>query len=579
MRPAGNVARAALVRQRPGRRGNVPGLFAEEVFRLVLRAGFAAHEFFPQAFDESATVFGAAAAVGDRGEIRAQGREHRLAGLKKRAADQSLFRLPRPGRAGRHAAERQPCPGDFIPRVQLHVERGGDGADIHFAALGYLVELRPPGVAPGRVAQPRQDDRFDDFARTQGAAAVAGEELFERHGAFAVFLGSEPQFRPQREQHGRGVADGRGGGQAAAQRRPVTQLPKSETPEHLAQRGKLAAHRFLDRRQRSRRAQVPRAGVGADFPQLRHRFRGNHPRAARLLFVDLDADLRPAGDEPRAGIAPQQREQFRQRIRPREGFRAAFVVPARQRRLDAVEALRVRVARPFFGAAGEHYFARRVADGPVARAAAQVAAKLVRDLPGGADVLAVITLEHRHDEAGRAVAALRAVVLDHGALDGVQRAVRRRDALDRDQFPVREHRQQGDATVDGAPGRAAGGVGVEERHGAGPAVAFVAAALGPHPAGGPQPVEQRGVRGCVAHFHRLAVEHERKAFSLDPLHGCIMREPAGGFKGEGGRRKFNAEARRTRRNAEKMEVGSGIARQAYMNACFVLSSLGLERDR
>ena len=193
------------------------------------------------------------------------------------------------------------------------------------------------------------------------------------------------------------------------------------------------------------------------------------------------------------------------------------------------------VPRLFRATVTPQHLARGVADGPVPCAAAQVAAKLVGDLPGLAEVVAVVALEHRHDDPGRAVPALRAVVPDHGALHRVQRAVLARDPFHRDQFPAREHRQQGDATVDGAPGRPAGAVRVEHRHGAGPAVPFVAAAFRAHPAAGPQPVEQRGVRGHAARFHPLAVEHERKAFSLRSLRHlvvCGWRRPRRIFRNE-----------------------------------------------
>ena len=74
----------------------------------------------------------------------------------------------------------------------------------------------------------------------------------------------------------------------------------------------------------------------------------------------------------------------------------------------------------------------RIADRPITGAAAQVAAELFVELRAGLQVLAVIALEERHDEAGRAIAALRSEVFHHRLLDWME--FRARESLDRDDF-------------------------------------------------------------------------------------------------------------------------------------------------
>jgi hypothetical protein len=150
------------------------------------------------------------------------------------------------------------------------------------------------------------------------------------------------------------------------------------------------------------------------------------------------------------------------------------------------------------------------ADRAIAGAPAQVAVQLVVDLPGLAEVVAVVALEHRDDEAGRAVAALRAVVLDHRGLHRVQRLARA-DALDGDDLAPGHHRQERDAAVDRPVGGLAAGGALDDRDRAGPAIALRAAFLA---AGVPVPAQvaqQRGRRRLARDGHDGAVEGELEA--------------------------------------------------------------------
>src|ERR1035441_1140808 len=65
------------------------------------------------------------------------------------------------------------------------------------------------------------------------------------------------------------------------------------------------------------------------------------------------------------------------------------------------------------------------------------------------DIVAVITLEERHDESWGAVAALGTVALGHFPLHGMK-SLTGRDAFDADDFTPRHQAEWHEATVDGA---------------------------------------------------------------------------------------------------------------------------------
>jgi hypothetical protein len=110
---------------------------------------------------------------------------------------------------------------------------------------------------------------------------------------------------------------------------------------------------------------------------------------------------------------------------------------------------------------------------------------------------------HRHDEARRAEPACDPVVLHHGLLDGVELARRRGDPFDGADGLSGELRQEQDAGVESVdPAR------VGHHHGAGAAVAFVAAFLRSGEAALlAQPVEERP-RGRTFSPHSLSVEEK-----------------------------------------------------------------------
>ena len=128
---------------------------------------------------------------------------------------------------------------------------------------------------------------------------------------------------------------------------------------------------------------------------------------------------------------------------------------------------------------------RRLADRPVAGAAAEVAAegRLEARLGqrGGRLVtisaLLLVEGEERHHDARRAEAALAAMAVDHRRLGGVQ-ALALGQPLHGHQVAALELVGRGDAGVGTAIDELAGGVRLADGHGAGPAVAGGAALLG-----------------------------------------------------------------------------------------------------
>ena len=146
-------------------------------------------------------------------------------------------------------------------------------------------------------------------------------------------------------------------------------------------------------------------------------------------------------------------------------------------------------------------------DAWIGAAPAQIAAHSLTDLGIGCGGLFVFQQGHcRHDLPGRAVAALKAVMLDEGFLDRME-GFRCPKTLDRGDLGVLVHYRQGQAGIDAA---------AIHQNGAGAALAFVAALLG---AGQPQTVPQ-GVKQGHARFDTQMV-----AFAVDgqrDRHGRIQ---------------------------------------------------------
>ena len=120
--------------------------------------------------------------------------------------------------------------------------------------------------------------------------------------------------------------------------------------------------------------------------------------------------------------------------------------------------------------------------------------------------------EQRHHEARRAEAALRAVLLHHRRWTGCRVAVGPAQVLHGEKLAAVELTQEGDAGIDRAVAQALGAgraLGAHHDHGAGPAIALVAALLGAdQPLGAAQPVEHRQRRVAGLDRAQLMAEEE-----------------------------------------------------------------------
>ena len=130
-------------------------------------------------------------------------------------------------------------------------------------------------------------------------------------------------------------------------------------------------------------------------------------------------------------------------------------------------------------------------------------------------VIAVVALEHRADEAWRAIAALRAEMLHHLLLHRVH--VRRTThAFDGDDFTTRHQADWNEATVDGAISRLAFGVAFDNRDRTCAAIAFRAALLGTGEPGVAKVFEQRRVGRDALDGNGAAIQNELKLSGHKP---------------------------------------------------------------
>ncbi len=241
------------------------------------------------------------------------------------------------------------------------------------------------------------------------------------------------------------------------------------------------------------------------------------------LLVDEHADLGGAAHQLGLGVEHPQAQQLVERGGPEEGLPGGLVGEPLHRLRGLLQELRERVAAARLTARERVHHG--LADGRVAGAAAEVAAELIGDLRRRGHLVPVERLDHRHGEPRRAVAALRAVALDHGRLHRVQR-LPVGDALHGDDLAPGHHRQQRDAAIDGAQDALAVRVGLDQRHRAGAAVALGAALLAPGEAGGAEVVEERAVGRLALDRAGPSVEGEGEAIVQRRLRKRLARASA-----------------------------------------------------
>jgi hypothetical protein len=326
----------------------------------------------------------------------------------------------------------------------------------------------------------------------------------------AARLADEDDVRVEREHDRRHVADGRCVDDVARERRAAADLPRRERPEHLVDHRVLATERLFERGERRRAADAPAMLVLLDRGELRHSLGRDEERVALVELVDPDADLRRARDELRRLVLRLDVEQLGERRRTQEPLSVRLVVDRLRRDVALLQSKLEEIVRTAARLLLRERIEHRFADRSIAGASTEVAVQLVDDLRPIHDVLAVVRLEHRDDEAGRAVSALRPVAIAHRRLHRVQLLGRERHAFDSDDLSPRDHRQERDARVDRSERLLAVGVRLDERDGARTAVTFRASFFRSGASRRAQPGEERRVRRDSLHGHVATVEDERK---------------------------------------------------------------------
>ena len=449
---------------------------------------------------------------------------------------QRLLGGRRPQRRGRHAAQADPDRGD--PAVSVQPERVGHGhaRDVVEAALRDLVERGDRGQWQ------RQADRFDQLVGLPDALPVTGEVVGQQHLALAHGRGQH-QPRVQREQRRRGVADGRGRAQVAAERGSVADQPGRELREHVGQQRHTASQPGLDLGQAQRRAEVDVVRAEREFAQLGDPVDADGQVGAGVPDIQLDTPVRGAGHQPRVRVNRQQFEGLGQigradvaalRARGRGGGRRGrgFGQPGQQRvaGLRRPEGVGRVLNRPVPGAPAQ-VAAERVQVEPVRPVLMVGCAGSVQCLPAGDGRVGpvrpsarrgrrgrrgrggrgpppgpVVLGGHRADESRRAVAALRAAALGHLALDRVQ-PPGPAQALGGHDLLLVERRGRYQAGVDRHPAGPVRPVVAGDQHRAGAALALGAAFLAARQPAVAQPLEQRDVTADLAEFTSPAVDH------------------------------------------------------------------------
>ncbi len=190
-----------------------------------------------------------------------------------------------------------------------------------------------------------------------------------------------------------------------------------------------------------------------------------------------------------------QFQQFGERRRAEEFFPVEFVFCRRKLGFSFFQTLNeciFPVACSTFGKSLDG----RVTNGPITCAATKIAGKLIIKIVARAKVIAVIALKHRADEARRAIAALRAVALDHFALRRMQHTAAR-DAFHRNYFTSRQQTHGDKTTIDRAISGFTSGIAFEDRDRTRTAIALGTAFLRAGKSLRPEEFEQRDVGGTV----------------------------------------------------------------------------------
>lgn len=264
-------------------------------------------------------------------------------------------------------------------------------------------------------------------------------------------------------------------------------------------------------------------GSGSDFHhavffrnglKLPHRLKADENGVSFEKTRNIHAQFRAAGNEACVGIFLDGLKEVFQGVRPQENTAAGLVIEAG----GILSRCFQHFPEGVFRIGGFPCREGCTTNGAVARAAAEVAAKMIVERVERFDFPPVTAFKNRSHEARCAVAALRAVAVDHGLLCGMHAIAGH--AFHGDDFPAGECGEEGDTAVDRPEDALSVDVGINDNDRAGPAIALCTAFLGGGEVAAVKPIQQGCIWMQVVDFDFLAIEAKGKALE--------------GFRGGGG---------------------------------------------
>ncbi len=366
------------------------------------------------------------------------------------------------------------------------------------------------------------------------------------------------ECRTERDQRRRGVADRRAVGDVAADGADVADRRRGEAADQFAEIRIVTGKDGLG-------LAVGDAGADLDGPaavvepaQFADAADPHQGRKLAHVFGDPQADIGRSRDNGRLRVGE---EDLGERIGGGGGVKSAALVadpdgllvlqcvqPCQRIRCAPIELVGGRLRAGMLG--GPH-------DRRVAGAAAEIAGQRIVDrLFAGCVAAGLAEREQRHHETGRAEAALRAMMIDHRGLHGMQGPIVVFQMLDSEKLAAVEGADRLDAGIDGAVDQPAV-LRPHHHHGARAAIALVAALLGSDMAlGEPQPIEHRRGRGDAVDLSEFITEQETNAWS--------HVSPPSGINCPGrccSHRERSAAARGSARPRRRCRSGSGYRRE------------------
>ena len=334
-------------------------------------------------------------------------------------------------------------------------------------------------------------------------------------------IGLPTNHSAKRDQGGRSITDGRAVGDVAANRRRVANLFGGIAAQKLGEGGQAFLHRGTQCGDGDAGPDVKLAALNLDALQVIDPVEEGHGCQVTQLFSHPKPDISRPGDQGGVRVREIPGCQF---VAVARAEHAGGAAPGPRGYLGRKK-VTVRL-HPVWNPSAFRSLGRPD-DRRIAGAAAQVAGKLI------VMVGRAIEVRHGHadDKAWRAKAALAAMMGDHRLLHRVKCAARAGDALDRSHRLAVKLRQEEDACV-----QRLRAILIRDHHGAGAAVALIAAFLGAgQPARFAQPVKQCPCRDLPFDANRRSVQQKRNCHpsvrrglpGQGSLRGRPMRRKAG----------------------------------------------------